>query len=212
MNPQLCYITDRHGLDPRPLLPCILAAIEAGVDLVQIREKDLPTRELIQLTSAAVAAAAGTGARVVVNDRLDIALAAGAHGVHLGAQSIPPDAAPAIVHKLSLPGAFLVGVSCHSLEQALAAEVAGAAYILLGPIFTTPSKLAYGPPLGLEKLREATARVRIPVLALGGVGVEQVKPCLAMGAAGIAGIRLFQEAEDLATRVRELRAQCLPSS
>jgi len=211
MKPRLCYITDRRDLEPRPLLPRILTAVEAGVDIVQIREKDLPTRELLELVGAAVAAAAGTGVKVVVNDRLDIALAVGAHGVHLGVRSIPPEAARAAADRLSLPGPFLVGVSCHSLEQALAAEIAGADYILLGPLFATPSKLAYGPPLGLEKLRDVTARVKVPVFALGGIGVEQVKSCLAAGAAGIAGIRIFQETEALAARVRELRAQGIPS-
>ena len=211
MKPRLCYITDRRDLEPRPLLPRILTAVEAGVDIVQIREKDLPTRELLELVGAAVAAAAGTGVKVVVNDRLDIALAVGAHGVHLGVRSIPPEAARAAVDRLSLPDPFLVGVSCHSLEQALAAEIAGADYILLGPLFATPSKLAYGPPLGLEKLRDVTARVKVPVFALGGIGVEQVKSCLATGAAGIAGIRIFQETEALAARVRELRAQGIPS-
>ena len=211
MKPRLCYITDRRDLEPRPLLPRILTAVEAGVDIVQIREKDLPTRELLELVGAAVAAAAGTGVKVVVNDRLDIALAVGAHGVHLGVRSIPPEAARAAVDRLSLPDPFLVGVSCHSLEQALAAEIAGADYILLGPLFATPSKLAYGPPLGLEKLRDVTASVKVPVFALGGIGVEQVKSCLAAGAAGIAGIRIFQETEALAARVRELRAQGIPS-
>ena len=207
MNPKLCYITDRRSLEPRPLLPRILAAIEAGIDIVQIREKDLPPRELAELAGTAVAAAAGTGAQVVVNDRLDIALAVGAQGVHLGGQSIPPEAVRAAVAKLSLPGPFIVGVSCHSFEQALAAEVAGADYVLLGPIFSTPSKLAYGPPLGLGKLREITAELKIPVFALGGIGVAQVRPCLDAGAAGLAGIRVFQEPEALAARVRELRAQ-----
>jgi thiamine-phosphate pyrophosphorylase len=207
MNPQLCYITDRRGLEPRPLLPRILAAIEAGVDLIQIREKDLPTRELIELAGTAVAAAAGTGVKVVVNDRLDIALAVGAHGVHLGVTSIPLEAARAAVDKLSLPGSFLVGVSCHSLEQARAAEIAGADYILVGPIFATPSKLAFGPPLGVERLRDITASVKVPVFALGGIGVEQVKSCLNAGAVGIAGIRIFQEPEALAARVRELRSR-----
>ncbi len=209
MRLQLCYITDRRGLEPRPLLPHILAAIEAGVDLVQIREKDLPTGELLELAGAAVAAAAGTGVKVVVNDRLDIALALGAHGVHLGGGSLPPAAARSTVDKLLLREPFFVGVSCHSLEQARAAAMAGADYILLGPIFPTPSKLAYGPPLGLKKLREVTASVKVPVLALGGVGVEQVKSCLAAGAAGIAGIRIFQETEALAGRVRELRSRAI---
>jgi thiamine-phosphate pyrophosphorylase len=177
------------------------------VDLVQIREKDLAPRELLELASGAVAAAAGTDARVVVNDRLDIALAVGAHGVHLGGRSIPPEVARAVVNQASLPGPFLLGVSCHSLAQALAAAAAGADYLLLGPIFTTPSKLADGPPLGLETLREVAARVSLPVLALGGISVGHIRYCLAAGAAGIAGIRIFQEPEALAARVRELRKQ-----
>ena len=179
--------------------------------MVQIRESDLPTRNLLELVGAAVAAAAGTGVKVVVNDRLDIALAVGAHGVHLGVRSVPAEAARAAVERLALPTPFLVGVSCHTLAQAHAAETAGADYILLSPIFATPSKLAYGPPLGLDRLRDVTASAKVPVFALGGIGVDVVKSCLAAGATGIAGIRVFQETEALAARVRELRAQSILS-
>jgi thiamine-phosphate pyrophosphorylase len=133
---------------------------------------------------------------------LDVAVAAGAAGVHLGNQSLPASAVRAIV-----PPGFLVGVSCHSLEEAFAACSGGADYILLGPIFETPSKLAYGLPLGLEKLREATTRVKFPVLALGGITVERVKLCLEAGARGIAAIRIFQDCASIEERVRELRAQ-----
>ncbi len=199
---QLCYITDRHALEPKPLLPRILEAVRAGVDLVQIREKDLDTRPLTELVKAALQGAQGTKTKIVVNDRLDVALAFGAHGVHLGAHSIPAQAVRAQVAKK-----FLVGVSCHSIQQAVAAEAAHADYVVLGPIFETPSKLPYGPPLGLAKLKEVTARAKIPVLALGGITVERVKPCLEAGAAGVAGIRVFQECESVRERVRELRAQ-----
>ena len=199
---QICYITDRHAFAPRPLLPCIVEAVRAGVDLVQIREKDLATRDLLKLVEGAVSATAGTSTRVVVNDHLDVALAAGAGGVHLGHQSLPADAVRGMV-----PGEFLVGVSCHSLAEAVAAEQAKADYILLGPIFETPSKLAYGPSLGLEKLREVATRVKLPILALGGMTVDRVRPCLEAGATGIAGISVFQSAPSLATRVRELRTQ-----
>jgi thiamine-phosphate pyrophosphorylase len=199
---RLCYITDRNALGPRPLLPIIREAVQAGIDLIQIREKDLPTRALLQLVESVVATAKGSQTRIVVNDRLDVALAAGADGVHLGTQSIPAQAL-----RKRVPKGFLVGVSCHSREDVLMAETAGADYVLLGPLFETPSKIAYGPPLGLDILREAASVTRSAILALGGISVERVRGCLEAGAAGIAGIRIFQEAPSLASRVRELRAQ-----
>ncbi len=222
----LCYITDRCQLKSVPLAVVIRETLRAGVDILQIREKDLSTRELLALVEEAVSAARefpsvmlasrplsgehssarfGTGserARVLVNDRLDVALAAGAAGVHLGGQSMPVST----VRQLA-PRPFVIGVSCHSLAEAIAAESAGADYLLLGPVFETPSKLKYGPPLGLDELRRVNAQVRVPVLALGGITVERVRPCLEAGAAGIAGIRIFQDCESIEARVRELRAQ-----
>jgi len=202
VNLRLCYITDRLTLHPTPLLPFIERAIIAGVDLIQIREKDLGTRPLIDLVKPAVESARSTRTRILVNDRLDVALGAGAAGVHLGKRSLPPE-----VVRERVAADFLVGVSCHSLEDAHEAESGGANYVLLGPIFPTPSKLRYGPPLGLETLSEVTARVKIPVLALGGITVGRVKPCLEAGAAGIAGISIFQTAASFVERVRELRGQ-----
>jgi len=187
------------------LLPLIEEAVQAGIDLIQLREKDLPTRELLQLAVSAVAAAKGSGTRIAVNDRLDIALVAGADGVHLGTQSIPARAVWNIV-----PEGFLIGVSCHSRQDVLAAEAAGADYVVLGPIFETPSKFAYGPPLGLDVLRDTASDTRIPVLALGGISVERVRACLDAGASGIAGIRIFQDAGSFEVRMRELRAQFPP--
>jgi len=177
-------------------------AIRGGLDVVQIREKDLATGELLELVKGAVDAARGTSTRIVVNDRLDVALAAGATGVHLGTQSLP-----ARVVRKQVPKDFLVGVSCHSLEEALSTEPAGADYVVLVPIFETPSKLPYGPPLGLGKLREVTTRVKMPVLALGGITVERVRSCLEAGATGIAGITLFQACFSLEDCVRALRAE-----
>ena len=202
---RLCYITDRKSLKPDEWPHRILAAVLAGVDMIQIREKDLSTRDLLALTERAVEAATGTPTRIVVNDRLDVALALGAAGVHLGTQSIPAEAARRIV-----PKDFLIGVSCHSLEEAEAAQAAGADYIVFGPVFETASKIQYGPPVGLAKLREATSTVFIPVLALGGITVERVKPCLDAGAAGIAGISIFQSCSSIEERVRELRTLSSP--
>jgi thiamine-phosphate pyrophosphorylase len=213
-RPILCYITDRHTLAREHLVPLILAAIEAGVDLIQIREKDLSTRDLLHLVGAAVRGLrdsatragqlTGTPTRVVVNDRLDVALAVGAGGVHLGGRSMPAEAVRAVA---PASAAFWIGVSCHSAEDAAAAEAAGADYVLLGPIFETESKARYGPPLGIGVLKRAARHTRIPVLALGGITSERVRPCLEAGAAGIAGISIFQQCASLAERVDELRRE-----
>ena len=207
---QLCYITDRSQLRSVPVADRIHEAIRAGVDLVQIRERGLPTRELLSLAGIALRASRKLGkgaARVVVNDRVDVALAAEADGAHLTTHSMPAQ----VVRRIA-PREFVVGVSCHSLEEAVAAEAGGADYLVLGPIFETPSKLGYGPPLGLEKLREVSSRVGIPVLALGGITVSRVRPCVEAGAGGIAGIRIFQDCESVLERVRELKAQFLDRS
>ena len=206
-NSLLCYITDRRQLRSVSLAAVIRETVRAGVDIVQVREKDLTGRELIALVEEALSAAREPGmggARVVVNDRVDVALAGGADGAHLAAHSMPVQ-----VVRRFVPRAFVIGVSCHSLAEAMAAESGGADYLVLGPVFETPSKLGYGPPLGLEKLRNITSRIRIPVLALGGITVDRIRPCLEAGASGIAGIRIFQDCESVQERVRELRAQFL---
>ena len=215
----LCYITDRQQLRSVSLTAAIRETLHAGVDMVQIREKDLASRDLIALVEKALSAARESGkafeegtcglgpsepsarASVLVNDRLDVALAAGAQGVHLGIRSMPVQ----VVRRIA-PRAFVLGVSCHSLSEAMAAESGGADYLVLGPVFETPSKLRYGPPLGLETLRKTAAQITIPVLALGGITVERVRPCLEAGASGIAGIRIFQDCDSVQERVRELRA------
>jgi thiamine-phosphate pyrophosphorylase len=178
------YITDRSTIGGvGPLLETIRRNA-AAVDWVQIREKDLTARELLDLARRAIAA----GARVLVNDRVDVALACGAHGAHLPAHAIAPRVLRAIT-----PQGFLIGVSCHSVEEVRRAETEGADFVVCGPVFATPSKAAYGPPLGLERFGEAARSVRIPVLALGGVTEANAADCLRAGAAGIAGVRLFQK-------------------
>lgn len=210
----LCYVTGRrnlHAPDEKQardkLLDVIARAAAAGVDWIQLREKDLSGRELAELTGATLRAIAGTNARLIANDRLDVALAAQAHGVHLGERGLPAAAVQEfLVKRIPARTDFLVGVSCHSLEAALAAEGAGASYIFFGPVFATPSKAEFGPPQGPGRLAEVCAAVRIPVLAIGGITTASAGECLAAGAAGIAAIRMFQDSSDLAGTAARLRA------
>jgi thiamine-phosphate pyrophosphorylase len=203
MTPRLCYITDRLALGDRPLLSVVRAAVGAGIDLVQIREKDLGTRALLGLADPVLELARGSATRIVINDRLDVALAVGAHGVHLGSQSLP-----AAKVRPATPPDFEVGVSCHSAEEVWAAEESGADYALLGPIFPTASKQRYGPPLGVHVLRRAVGGSDgIPVLALGGITVERARECMDAGAGGIAGISIFQQCDSLAERLAAVRRE-----
>jgi len=205
-RPIVCYVTDRKvavSADPTAgVLASIRAAVSAGVDWVQIREKDLPARQLLALVQGALSIARGEppprNVCVIVNDRLDVAVAAGADGVHLGGESIPAADAVRWCRSGHAPSEFLIGVSCHSIEQARAAETAGANYIFFGPVFDTPAKRVFGAPQGIAKLGEACRAVRIPVIAIGGVNAENGEECIRTGAGGIAAIRLFQEARDSA--------------
>lgn len=177
----LYLITDRHQTADRNILAVVEKALEGGVRAVQLREKDLPPRELLELARAMRALTSRYGAKLIINDRTDIALAAGADGVHLGEASIP-----AAVARRILGPDRLIGVSCHSREGALAAETSGADFITFGPVYSTPSKAAYGPPAGVEQLAETVKLIRIPVFALGGIKRENTSEAMAAGAAGVA--------------------------
>jgi len=196
--PIVCYVTDRKSLGVgdggEGVLGKIRAATAAGVDWVQTREKDLSGRELLALVRDAVAGSGST--RVIVNDRLDLALAAGAAGVHLGRESLSAQEVVSWCRSGNAPRDFLTGVSCHSLEEAREAAVAGASYIFFGPVFDTPSKRGMGEPQGIARLGEICRSVAIPVVAIGGVSEENAGECIRAGAAGIAAIRMFQDARD----------------
>ncbi len=199
-HPLLCYITDRSGVSGGDVLAVIEQAIAAGVDLIQIREKNLPTTLLLTLVEAAVSRARGTASRVLVNDRLDVALAAGADGVHLPASGFP------VAEVRRQYPALLIGASCHNLDELRRAEQGGADFAVFGPVFRPLSKESVMPALGLERLTEAARAVRIPVLALGGITVENAADCLRAGAAGLAAITLFQKSPDLKQTVSQLLA------
>lgn len=206
----LCYVTDKGALSASPpesrtlLLEKVKSAADAGVDWIQIREKQLSGRELSELVQEAVRVAPAP-CRVLVNDRLDVACALGAAGVHLTEQSISVADAKPFARRRGLPASFLVGASTHSLDSARAAADSGADYITFGPVFATPSKAGYGAPQGIERLAAVCRSLSIPVLAIGGITPENAGECRAAGAAGIAAIRLFQDAADLPAIVRQLR-------
>src|SRR5579864_9710053 len=205
--PAICYVTDRKALvgdkTVSALLDTIRAAAAAGVDWVQIREKDLPARELFALVKEAVALASvrsgsiwPRSTKIIVNDRLDLALATGAAGVHLGHASAPVREVVRWCRAGNAPADFLVGVSCHSLEGAQEAESVGASYTYFGPIYETPSKIPFGKPHGVEELAQVTKAVSIPVIAIGGVDESNAADCVRAGAAGVAAIRMIQDAAD----------------
>jgi len=190
-RPVFYYITDRRSPGGNSLLRRIRKVIDLGVDFIQIREKDLSDRELFALVSRVADVARGTRSRVLVNGRADIALAAGADGVHLPASGLRISEI-----RSWTPKNFIVGISVHTLSEIRVACECRVDYILVGHVFPTDSKAGMGPDLGLDFLRQACALSTVPVLALGGINTERIEPVLETGADGIAGISLFQNKEE----------------
>jgi thiamine-phosphate diphosphorylase len=199
LRPVLCLVTDRRRLASRLgragdawtcLVQQVAAASAAGVDLVHLRERDLTARSLFELTAACVGAASGTRTRIVVNDRVDIALAAGAAGVHLRSDSVS-----ASLVRGSVPEGFVIGRSIHGVDEAVAEAAAGAAdYLVLGTMFPTVSKRTVETVIGTQALRQAATAVAVPVLGIGGVTDGNLPALAAAGAAGFAAIGWFIEA------------------
>ena len=183
------------------VLQLVRAAVDSEVPLFQIREKSMDERVLYELVVRAVSITHGSKTRLLVNSRVDIARAAGADGAQLTAHSLPAD----VVRKTCGPE-FLIGVSTHSHAEAQAAQAGGADFVVFGPVFETESKRAYGPPQGLKKLREVTLALNeFPVLAIGGITLENVGECVESGASGVAAIRLLNDAETMGQTLEHIR-------
>ncbi|MBO0862523.1 MAG: thiamine phosphate synthase [Chloracidobacterium sp.] len=194
---------------PRLQLEAIAEAARAGCQLIQIRERDMSARALGAFTRAAIDRARPQGARVLLNDRLDVAMAVGADGVHLRVSSIPVREVRAAATQRGLDD-FLIGVSTHSIVEARLAEEGGADFIVCGPVYETPSKRSFGPPLGLELFAEICGAMKIPTLALGGVNLSNYREPLRRGAAGVAAISLFADLNNIEQNIRSILNTPLP--
>lgn len=184
------------------LLKLAQAAVEAEIDLFQLREKALSARALYELARIIAKVTRGTGTKLLINDRADIAVAAGADGVHLTTTSPPTQ-----IIRNAFGDHLLIGVSTHSEEEAVAARAEGADFVVFGPIFETPGKTKYGEPQGLKQLERVTSALgEFPVLALGGVGNENVEDCLKAGASGVAAIRMLSDPSELQRVVGQFRS------
>jgi thiamine-phosphate pyrophosphorylase len=204
---RLYVVTDRQQTAGRPLEEVLAAAAHGGAGAIQLREKDLSARDLYALGTRLQAVLAPYSIPLLINDRLDVALALDSAGVHLAGHSLSTALARRILgpHKL-------IGVSTHSVEEAQQAADEGADFVVFGPVYTTPSKMAYGPPQGLQQLAAVVGHVSIPVLAIGGVELSNLPQVMATGAYGVAMIRAVLAAADPGTATRQLNARLAAGS
>ncbi len=183
------------------ILQLLKTAVESKVDLIQIREKQLPARLIFELAAQAAAITRNSETRLLVNDRADIALASKADGVHLTSYSLP-----AQVIRQSFPRKFIVGVSAHTLSEGEIARRQGADFVTFSPVFQTPSKENFGAPQGIENLRRICKKLKpFPVIALGGIDDTNYQSVLESGARGIAAIRFLNNTENLRKLAADLR-------
>jgi thiamine-phosphate pyrophosphorylase len=199
---KIYLITDRKQTK-LPLHEAVRLALEGGVRAIQLREKDLPIRELLSLAWEIRAISDEFNAKLFINDRVDVAVAVEADGVHLGHQSMPPEAVRKVVGKR-----MLIGVSTHSVDEARAAEKGGADFVTFGPVFATPSKLQYGAPTGIEALKTVKQQTTIPVFGLGGIKPENLREVMNAGVDGIAMISAIFGAEDIRGAAAEMVRSC----
>jgi thiamine-phosphate pyrophosphorylase len=195
----LYLVTDRHQTGGRDLVEVLGQAVAAGAPAIQLRETDLDTVEMYRLAERLLAMTRQAGAALLINDRADVAMALGADGVHLTRRSLPPREARSLVGSR-----MLIGISCHSLEDVREAVDGGLDFVVLGPIYATPSKARYGPPLAPAILREARRICPLPILAIGGITANRVAEVVRAGADGVAAISAVLAAPDPGTAAREI--------
>ena len=196
---KLYLITDRTQTKGRGLLWLLEQALDAGVKAIQLREKDLPGRDLFLLAEKASKLCQNYGSSLFVNERVDIALAVNAAGVQLGKASVPI----ALARQL-LGVQKMIGVSTHSLDEALEAQEQGADFLLFGPVYFTPSKAAYGAPQGVNKLKEIVEKISLPVYAIGGIKMENILDLRSIGVSGVALISAIMSSDAPKKATRDL--------
>lgn len=203
---RLFAVTDRHAIHG-DYLDAVEKALEGGVRSIWLREKELPASELFQLALEIRKRTEAHQARLIISDRVDVALAVKAYGVHLGWKSLPVK-----VVRETVGNTLVIGFSAHSLKEAEKAQAEGADYLSYSPIFPTPSKKGLVSPVGLHGLQKAASRVSIPIVALGGITADVVPECLAAGAQGVAAIRSIFGVRDIRAAAREFVAAFPPNA
>jgi thiamine-phosphate pyrophosphorylase len=199
LESRLFLVTDRHQTNGRSLVPLLQRVLTAAAPAVQLRERDLSARELVTLAREVQAVTASRRSHLLINDRIDVALALEGVGVNLRSNSLP-----VLVARQLLGARRLLGISVHAVEEAVQAELQGADYVIFGPIYETPSKRMFGPPLGIHTLEKACRLVRIPIIGIGGVTVARAREMRRAGAFGVAVITAILGAADVDSATREL--------
>lgn len=199
LESRLFLVTDRHQTKGRPLVPLLQRVLTAAAPAIQLRERDLSARELVTLALELQAVTASRRSQLLINDRIDVALALEGVGVHLRSNSLPVSVARQV-----LGTQRLLGISVHAVEEAVQVESQGADYIVLGPIYETPSKQMFGPPLGIHTLERACRLVRLPIIGIGGVTAARAREMRRAGAFGVAVITAVLGANDVESATREL--------
>jgi len=199
LESRLFLVTDRHQTKGRPLVPLLQRVLTAAAPAIQLRERDLSARELVTLALEVQAVTASRRSQLLINDRIDVALALEGVGVHLRSNSLPVSVARQV-----LGTQRLLGISVHAVEEAVQVESQGADYIVLGPIYETPSKQMFGPPLGIHTLERACRLVRLPIIGIGGVTAARAREMRRAGAFGVAVITAVLGAADVESATHEL--------